>query len=41
MDEVATIHVPYKKELIESALSKKGYTVQNMKDAGAYYFTLD
>lgn len=41
MDEVATIHVPYKKELIKSALSKKGYTVQNMKDAGAYYFTLD
>lgn len=41
MDKVATIHVPYKKELIKDALNDSGFTVQNMKNAGPWHYKLD
>lgn len=39
MSEVATIHVPYKKNLIESALSNCKFEVSTMDDTKDYYFT--
>lgn len=41
MSNVAIIHVPYKKSLIESALSDPGFKVQTMTKAGNYYYKLD
>lgn len=41
MDSVATLHVPYKKDLIKSALDDADFTVQNMRSAGAYHYKLD
>ena len=40
MDHVATLHVPYSKNLITYALNDKGLTVQNMYDAGKRFFRL-
>lgn len=41
MSNVAIIHVPYKKSLIESALSDSDFKVQTMTKAGNYYYKLD
>ena len=41
MSEVATLHVPYKKTLITSALKNSDFTVQTMTTAGAYHYRLD
>ena len=41
MEKVATLHVPYKKTLIESALSNPDFKVQTMANAGRYHFRLD
>lgn len=41
MDKVATLHVPYKKSLITSALKDKDFKVQTMTEAGAYHYKLD
>lgn len=38
MDKVATIHIPYKKDLIESALNNPDFKVQTMTEAGQYYY---
>lgn len=38
MDEVATLHVPYKKKLITSALIDDDFKVQTMTAAGKYYY---
>ena len=38
--QVATIHVPYKKELIISALKDRKFTVQSMASANTYFFRL-
>lgn len=38
MDKVATLHVPYKKELITKALQNADFKVQTMTDAKAYYY---
>ena len=41
MSEVATLHVPYKKTLITSALKDSDFKVQTMTTAGAYHYKLD
>lgn len=41
MGKVATIHVPYKKELITSALSDPDFKVQTMAKASVYHYKLD
>lgn len=41
MSKVATLHVPYKKSLIISALKDEGFKVQTMATAGKYYYLLD
>ena len=41
MDKVATLHVPYKKSLIVSALKNADFKVQTMTKAGAYYYKVD
>lgn len=41
MSKVATIHVPYNKSLITSALNDSDFTVQYMTTAGQYYYRLD
>lgn len=41
MDKVATLHVPYKKSLITSALSDSDFTVQNMTNPNQYHYRLD
>lgn len=41
MDKVATLHVPYKKKLIESALKDSDFKVQTMTKAGQYHYRLD
>lgn len=41
MDKVATLHVPYKKNLIVSALEDPDFKVQTMTNAGQYYYKLD
>ena len=41
MDKVATLHVPYKKSLITSALKDADFKVQTMTKAGAYHYKLD
>ncbi|WP_163537376.1 hypothetical protein [Gracilibacillus sp. YIM 98692] len=41
MSSVPTIHVPYKKKLIRSALNDKGYMVNTKKSAAAYFYTCD
>lgn len=38
MDKVATLHVPYKKSIITSALRNADFKVQTMKKTGAYYY---
>lgn len=38
MDKVATLHIPYKKELICTALKNKDFKVQTMRKAGSYYY---
>ena len=38
MDKVATVHVPYKKELITSALNNTKFEVQTMTNASIYSF---
>ncbi|MCY7007255.1 TIR domain-containing protein [Fusobacterium simiae] len=40
MDKVATLHVPYKKNLITSALKDANFKVQTMAKAGIYYYKL-
>ena len=40
-DKVATLHVPYKKSLITSALKDPAFKVQTMKDTGRYHYRLD
>ena len=41
MNKVATLHVPYKKKLITSALKDPDFKVQTMTDSKAYYYNLD
>lgn len=41
MGKVATLHVPYKKSLIMSALKNPDFTVQNMKNPNQYYYSID
>ena len=41
MYNVATIHVPYKKSLITSALNDPKFKVQTMSDKKCYYYSLD
>lgn len=41
MNEVATLHVPYKKSLITSALKDDDFKVQTMTEARAWYYGLD
>ena len=41
MDKVATLHVPYKKALITSALKDPDFKVQTMTDAGQYHYKID
>ena len=41
MDKVATLHVPYKKTLITSALKDPDFKVQTMTEAGQYHYKLD
>ena len=41
MDKVATLHVPYNKSLITSALKNDDFRVQTMTKAGAYHYKLD
>lgn len=41
MDKVATLHIPYKKELITSALKDADFKVQTMTKAGLYHYKLD
>jgi len=41
MSKVATLHVPYKKSLIISALKEPDFKVQTMTTADAYYYRLD
>ena len=41
MSNVATLHVPYQKSLITSALKDKDFKVQSMANPGAYYYQLD
>lgn len=38
MSEVATLHIPYKKTLIMSALKDSDFKVQTMATAGIYYY---
>lgn len=38
MNKVATIHVPYKKDLIKSALNDDDFKVVTMKDTRCYHF---
>ena len=40
MNKVPTIHVPYSKTLIRSALSNEGYMVNTKKDAGIYFYSI-
>lgn len=37
MDKVATIHLPFRKKYVAKALNDEGFTVQHMKEPGAYY----
>ena len=41
MYKVATLHVPYKKTLITSALEDNNFRVQTMTTAGQYHYTID
>ena len=41
MDKVATLHVPYKKALITSALEDTDFKVQTMTKTGPYHYKLD
>jgi len=41
MDKVATLHVPYKKALIKSALNDPDFKVQTMTNAGQYHYKLE
>lgn len=41
MNNVATLHVPYKKSLIESALRDRGFMVQTMTEPDVYHYQLD
>lgn len=41
MSKVATLHVPYKKSLITSALKDPDFKVQTMENTGTYYYKLD
>ena len=38
MSKVATLHIPYKKELIKSALGDSDFQVQSMIEAKRYYY---
>ena len=38
MSKVATLHIPYKKEIISRALSCDGFKIQNAKKAGKYFY---
>jgi len=40
MHKVATLHVPFKKALITSALNDSDFTVQTMTHAGQYHYKL-
>lgn len=41
MSKVATLHVPYKKSLITSALKDADFKVQTMGKSTAYYYKID
>lgn len=41
MSKVATLHVPYRKSLITSALKDADFKVQTMGKASAYYYTVN
>ncbi len=41
MDSIPTIHVPYKKQLIKSALNDEDFMINTKKSAGASFYTLD
>lgn len=41
MDKVATVHVPYNKNLIISALKDSDFTVQKMASANQYFYRID
>ena len=41
MSKVATIHIPYKKSLITSALQDADFKVQTAAEAGNYYYRLN
>lgn len=41
ISEVATLHVPYKKELITSALKDPDFKVQSMVDPKQYYYKVE
>ncbi len=41
MDKVATLHVPYKKDLITSALNDSNFKVQTMARPDKYHYKLD
>ena len=40
MSKVPTIHIPNKKDLIESALKNAGFMVNSKRDAGIYFYPL-
>lgn len=40
MSEVATLHIPYKKDLIRSALNNMDFMVNTMGKAGAFYYKI-
>lgn len=41
MKKVTTLHIPYKKSLITSALKDDNFKVQTMTEARVYYYNLD
>ncbi len=41
MNSVATLHVPYKKDLIKSALSDPDFKVQSMTRVGVYHYIIN
>lgn len=40
LDEVATLHIPMKKSIIEAALNNSNYMINTMTNAGAHYYKL-
>lgn len=40
MEDVAVLHIPYRKDLIESALMNKRFMVSTMDEPGSYFYRL-